>query len=64
MEPESLLPCAQEFTTGPYPVSDESNEQLRTLFLGFIVILSYHLRPGLPSLLQVSHVIPNVKYFK
>jgi hypothetical protein len=32
MEPEGLLPCSLQPTTGPYSEPDESNLQLSTLF--------------------------------
>jgi hypothetical protein len=33
MEPERSLQCSQEPAIGPYPESDESRSELRTLFL-------------------------------
>jgi hypothetical protein len=43
MEPEGLLPCSQEPSIGPHPQSDQSSPYHT------ILILSTHLRLGLPS---------------
>jgi hypothetical protein len=50
MEPEGSLPCSQEPVTGLYSEPDKSTPHLPTLFpRRFILILSSHLRLGLPS---------------
>jgi hypothetical protein len=49
MEPEGSLSCSEEPATGPNPEPDESNPHPETLFLSPILILSSHLRLGLPS---------------
>jgi hypothetical protein len=45
MEPEGSLLCSQEPSTGPYPEPDKSHPISRRS----ILILSTHLRLGLPS---------------
>jgi hypothetical protein len=47
MQPEGSLPCSQEPSTGPYPEPDQSNPHHP--ILRPILILSTHLRLGLPS---------------
>jgi hypothetical protein len=50
MEPEGLLPCSQEPSTGPYPEHNQSipyNPMLS--LLKSILISSTHLRLGPPS---------------
>jgi len=50
MEPESLLPCLQQPTTGPYPDTDESSPHPYTLFkVHFNIIL-----PSMPWFLPFS----------
>jgi hypothetical protein len=50
MEPEGSLPCSQEPSTGPYPEPDRSSPYHPILsLLRSILILSTHLRLGLPS---------------
>jgi hypothetical protein len=50
MEPEGSLPRSQEPSTGPYPEPDRSNPYQPILSLvRSILILSTHLRLGLPS---------------
>jgi hypothetical protein len=50
MEPEGSLPCSQEPCTGPYPEPDRSSPyQSLPISLRSILILSIHLRLGLPS---------------
>jgi hypothetical protein len=50
MGPEGSLPCSQDLTAGPCPESDESSPDSTTHFLlRFILILSSHLRLGVPS---------------
>jgi hypothetical protein len=48
MEPEDPLACSQEPSTGPYPEPDQSNPY-HPITLRSILILSTHLRLGLPS---------------
>jgi hypothetical protein len=48
MKPEGLLSCAQEPSTGLYPKPDQSNPS-HPISLRSILILSTHLRLGLPS---------------
>jgi hypothetical protein len=43
MEPEDLLPCSQELSTGPYPEPDESNPYR------FILSTKIHLNSTLSS---------------
>jgi hypothetical protein len=47
MEPEGSLPCSQEPSTGPYPEPDRPSPILS--LQDHILILSTHLRLGLPS---------------
>jgi hypothetical protein len=51
MEPEGSVPCSQEPSTGPYLESDESSSYhpILCLSLTAILMLSFHLRLGLPS---------------
>jgi hypothetical protein len=49
MEPEVSLPCSQELSSGPYPEPDQSNPYHHPIYLGYILILSIHLRLCLPS---------------
>jgi hypothetical protein len=50
MEPEGLLPCFQEPTSGPCPEQDQPNPYTsQPINLSSILILSNHLRLGLPS---------------
>jgi hypothetical protein len=56
MEPEgSLLPCSQEPSTGPYPEPDRSSPRS-------ILIVSIHLRLGLPSGLFPSGFPTNILF--
>ena len=57
MEPEGLLPHTQEPATCPYTEPDQSGPCSHPTFLRSILILSSHLRVGLPSglLPSVSH---------
>jgi hypothetical protein len=58
MEPKGSLRCSQEPSTGPYPEPDRSSPyHLRSL-----LILSTHLRLGLPSGLFPSGVPTNILY--
>jgi hypothetical protein len=58
MEPGGSLPCSQEPSTGPYPEPDQSNPY----HLRSILILSPHLRLGLPNGLFPSGVPTNILY--
>jgi hypothetical protein len=49
MEPEGSLPCSPEPATCSYPEPNESNPHPQTLFPWSILMLSSHLRLGLPS---------------
>jgi hypothetical protein len=49
MEPEGSLPCSQNPATDPYPEPDYSRPYPHSIFLRLILILSSHLRLGLPS---------------
>jgi hypothetical protein len=60
MEPEGSLPCSQETSTGPYPEPDQSNSYHPMLFQRPILILSTHLRLGLPSGLFPSGILTNI----
>jgi hypothetical protein len=35
MQPDGLLPCSQELSTGPYPESDQSSPYNPILYLEF-----------------------------
>jgi hypothetical protein len=53
LESEVSLPCSQQPATGPYPEPHASSPQVLTLFrLTSILILSSHLRLGLPIALS------------
>jgi hypothetical protein len=58
MEPEGLLLCSQEFTTGPCPKADVFTSH--TISLKSIVMLSSHL--GLPSDLLLSDIPTKIFY--
>jgi hypothetical protein len=60
MEPEGSLLCSQEPSTGPYPKPDQSRPHHPILSLRFILILSTHLRLGLPSGLLPSGFPTNI----
>jgi hypothetical protein len=68
MEPEGSLPCSQEPSTGPYSEPDQSNPS-HPIFLRSILILSTHLRLGLPGpqlykvyKISLSRKTPRVKF--
>jgi hypothetical protein len=61
MEPEGSLPPSQEPSTGPYPEPDGSNSP-HPIPLRLILILSTHLRLGLPSCLFPSGFPTNILY--
>jgi hypothetical protein len=55
MGPEGSLTCSEEPSTGPYPEPDHSSPHYTILsLLRSIVILSIHLRLGLPTGLFIS----------
>jgi hypothetical protein len=49
MVPENELTCSQEPATGPNPETDESTAIPSPISLRSILMLSSHLRLGLPS---------------
>jgi hypothetical protein len=62
MEPEDSLPCSQQPTTGPYPEPDASSTHILTVSLRSILILSSHLRLGVPSDLYLSGIRTKILY--
>jgi hypothetical protein len=54
MEPEGLLPCSQQPTTGPYPESDENPVHTYTSYLPYI-----HSNIILPSASRFSEWSPH-----
>ena len=54
MEPDGSLPHSQQLTTYPYPEPDQSSPCPYPTSLRSILILSFHLRLGLPSRLLPS----------
>jgi hypothetical protein len=58
----SSLPCSQESTTGPYPEPDQFSPHHPILNLRPILILSSHLRLGLPSCLFPSDFLSKILY--
>jgi hypothetical protein len=63
IEPEGSLPCSQQPSTGPYPESDQSSPiPPHPMSLRSILILSTHLRLGLPSGLLPSGFPTNILY--
>jgi hypothetical protein len=65
MKPESSLPCSQEPSAGPYPEPEQSNPiqsiPSHPISLRSVLILSTHLRHGLPSGLFLL-VFPPISY--
>jgi len=49
MEVEGSSPLSQEPATAPYPEPDKASQRPPSYFLNIILILSSHLRLGLPS---------------
>jgi hypothetical protein len=62
MEPEGSLPSSEEPSTGPYPETNKSNPQHASYLSKPILILSTHLRLGLPSGLLPSGFPTNILY--
>jgi hypothetical protein len=60
-EPEVSSPCSHEPSTGPYPEPDRSTPS-HPISLRSILILSTHLRLGLPSGLFASGFPTNILY--
>jgi hypothetical protein len=60
-EPEGSLPCSQEPSTGPYPEPDRSSSY-HSISLRSILIMSTHLRLGIPSGLFPSGFPTNIVY--
>jgi hypothetical protein len=61
MEPKGSLPCSQEPSTCPNPDPDQfSSYHLNSIPLRCILVLSTHLRLGLPSGLLLSGVPTNI----
>jgi hypothetical protein len=60
MEPEGSLPCSQEPSTGPYPQPDGFSSHHP--ILRSILVISTHLRLGLPSGLFPSGFSTNILY--
>jgi hypothetical protein len=61
MEPEVLILCLQELSTGPYPEPYQSNPHHRILsLLRSIFILSTHLR--LVEFYTQKKMMPHLKY--
>jgi hypothetical protein len=54
METEGSLPCSEEPATGSYFELDGTNPVYTYISFIFILILSFHLRLGLPSVLLLS----------
>jgi hypothetical protein len=63
MEPEGSLPCSQEPSTGPYPEPDRASPYHPIVsLLRSIIILSSHLRLGLPNGLSYLLAFPPLSY--
>jgi hypothetical protein len=59
MEPEGSFPCSQEPSTNPYPEPERSNPC--NPILRSILILSSHLRLGIPS--GLSYIITGKRIY-
>jgi hypothetical protein len=62
MEPEGSLPCSQQPSTGLYPEPDQSNPSIPPYLSKVHLILSTHLRLGLPSGLLPPGFPTNILY--
>jgi hypothetical protein len=62
MEPEGSLPCSQHPSTDPYPLSQIDPVHTIASYLRSILILSTHLRLGIPSGLFRSGFPANILY--
>jgi hypothetical protein len=62
MKPEGSLPCSQEPCTGPHPEPDQFIHTIPSYLCRSILILSIHLRLGLPSGLFPSGFTTNILY--
>jgi hypothetical protein len=62
MEPEGSLPRSQELSTCTYPEPDQSSPQLTPISKRSILMLSIHLRLGLPGGLFPSGFLTNNLY--
>jgi hypothetical protein len=55
MEPEYLLPCSNDSTSGPYPEPDESTEYISILFLDIHLNIIYLRITNFPNYLPSGY---------